>query len=528
LNIRELLESRAKSNPQKVFLYFQDQMITYGDFNRQVNRIANSFLRVGIKKGDNFAIMAPNSSDFLYAWLGLNKIGAVEVPVNINLKGPELEYIFNHSGAEGVVIHSDYIATFEEAKAFLPKVRHVIVVGGETPVPKGAILYKDWVEGASEELQQVSIADDDPAVIIYTSGTTGNPKGVLLSHGGWVLTGESWAYMIGATSDDRIMTSNPLFHANAQCYSTMGSLAANASLILLEQFSRSRILEQARHYNSTIVVLVGPAMHIVWSRPVQPNDGDNSIRTIMAGGVPAEYYYAFEKRFQVKIHTIYSLTEATYAIMAPREGTQPRKPTPGVGVAMGHPSRSVDNEIRIIDHNGADVPQGSQGQIIVKSPAAMLGYFKDAEKTAETKRDGWIFTGDIGYQDSDGYYFFVGRSKDVLRRRGELISPAQIEAVINTHPKVADSAVIGVPSGLGTAEEEVKAYLILKPDESAAPQDIIAWCEKSLADFKVPRYIEFRTELPRTPLGKIQKNLLRTERKDLTEGCYDRENETSR
>lgn len=528
MNIRELLESRAKSNPQKVYLYFQDQKIAYGDFNKQVNRTANSFLRLGINQGDNFAIMSPNSPEFLYAWFGLNKIGAVEVPVNLNLKGPELEYIFNHSEAKGVVIHSNYIATFEEIKAHLPKLKHVIVVGGETPAPKGAILYKEWIANASEELQQVDIADDDPAVIIYTSGTTGNPKGVVLSHRGWVLTGESWAYMIGAKPDDRIMTTNPLFHANAQCYSTMGSLAANASLILLEQFSRSRILEQARHYSSTIVVLVGPAMPMVWSRPVQPDDGDNPIRTIMAGGVPAEYYCDFEKRFQVKIHTAYTLTEATYAIMAPREGAQPRKPTPGVGVPMEHPDPSISNEIRIIDDHGADVSRGSQGQILVKNPAVMIGYLKEAEKTAETKRDGWIYTGDIGYQDSDGYYFFVGRSKDVLRRKGELISPAQIEAVINTHPKVVDAAVIGVPSGLGTAEEEVKAYVIPKPGESVAPQEIIAWCQKSLADFKVPRYIEFRTEFPTTPLGKIQKNILKTERKDLTEGCYDREKDAKK
>ena len=528
MNIRELLESRAQSNPQKVCLYYQDQKITYSDFNRQVNKTANSLLRLGINKGDTFAIMVPNSPEFLYAWFGLNKIGAVEVPVNLNLKGPELEYIFNHSEARGVVLHSNHISTFEEIRANLPKLKYVIVVGGETPSLKGAFLYKDWTAGASEELKSVTIADDDPAVIIYTSGTTGNPKGVQLSHRGWVLTGESWAYMIGAKSDDRIMTSNPLFHANAQCYSTMGSLAANASLILLEQFSRSRILEQARHYGSTILVLVGPAMPMVWSRPVQPDDGDNPIRTIMAGGVSAEYYYDFEKRFQVKIHTAYTLTEATYAIMAPREGTQPRKPTPGVGVPMEHPYPSIRNEIRIIDDNGKDVPRGTQGQIIVRNPAVMLGYLKDTEKTAETKRDGWIYTGDISYQDPDGYYFFVGRSKDVLRRRGELISPAQIEGVINAHPRIADSAVIGVPSGLGTAEEEVKAYVILKAGESVTPQELVAWCQKSLADFKVPRYIEFRTEFPRTPLGKIQKNILKTEKKDLTEGCYDRMKEAKK
>jgi acyl-CoA synthetase (AMP-forming)/AMP-acid ligase II len=525
MNIRELLENRVKMSPDKVYLYFQDQEVRYKDFDNRVNKVANSLLRSGIGKGDHVAIMLPNSPEFLYCWFGLNKIGAVEVPVNLNLKGEELKYILGHSEAKGVVINFSYLSLLESIRENLPALKLVVVIGGEKPTAAGSVLYQDWIMGASEELQPVSISDDDPAVIIYTSGTTGDPKGVVLSHRGWVLTGESWAYMIGALSNDRIMTSNPLFHANAQCYSTMGSLAANASLVLLERFSRSNILEQARLYRADIIVLVGPAMPMVWSRTQQVDDGDTPARTIMAGGVPNEYYYDFEKRLQVKIQTAYTLTEATMAIMAPREGIQPRKPTPGVGVIMEHPDPSVKNEVKIIDESGAEVPRNTHGQIVVKNPAVMIGYLKDPQKTTEINRDGWIYTGDVGYQDEDGYFFFVGRSKDVLRRRGELISPTQIESVINTHPKVEDSVVIGVPSGLGTAEEEVKAYVILNPGETVSPQEIIEWCVQRLADFKVPRSLEFRTAFPRTPLGKIQKSLLKQEKEDLTEGCYDREKE---
>lgn len=523
MNIRELLEDRVNSDPDKVFLYFQEREISYRDFDKQVNKTANRLLGLGIRKRDRFAIMLPNCPEFLYAWFGLNKIGAVEVPINLNLTGPEVQYILSHSESTGIFIHTDYLPLLEGIRADLPDLEHIIVIGDQPTA--GAIVYQDWIAEAPEELQPVSISEDAPAIIIYTSGTTGRPKAVLLSHRSWVLTGESWAFMIGASANDRIMTPNPLFHANAQCYSTMGSLAAGASLILIERFSRSRIMEQIRHYGANIVVLVAPAMPMLWSRHPQPDDGDNPARAIMAGGVPPEYYYDFERRFQVKITTAYSLTEATYAIMAPREGTQPRKPTPAVGVPMEHPDSSIRNEIKIIDETGTEVPREKQGQIIVRNPAVMLGYFKDPEKTAETKRDGWIYTGDIGYQDKDGCFFFVGRSKDVLRRRGELISPAEIESAINTHPKVEDSAVIGVPSGLGTAEEEIKAYVILKPGESVAPEELIEWCGQNLAEFKIPRYLEFRPDFPRTPLGKIQKNLLKAEREDLTEGAYDREKE---
>ena len=152
----------------------------------------------------------------------------------------------------------------------------------------------------------------------------------------------------------------------------------------------------------------------------------------------------------------------------------------------------------------------------------MTGYLKDPERTAETKRNGWVYTGDIGYQDEEGYFFFVGRKKEVIRRRGELISPTEIESAINSHPSVQESAVIGVPSGLGAGEEEVKAYVLLKPGQNSTPQDILSWCKENLAEFKIPRFLEFRTDFPKSAIGRIQKNLLKTERQDLTVNCYDR------
>jgi len=371
------------------------------------------------------------------------------------------------------------------------------------------------------ELAEAAISDEDPAVCIYTSGTTDRPKGVLNSHRGWVLTGEAYAYTVGITPEDRVMTPNPLFHANAQVYSTMGSLAAGASLILLKRFSSSRILEQARHYNATKMVLVQAVTPWVWNRPRREDDGDNPVKTMVAGNVPIEIYHDFEKRFQLKIQTIYALTEAVFAIMGPREGTQLRKPG-GVGVPMEHPDPSIRNEVKIVDDTGAEVPCGQQGEIIIRNPATMIGYFKDPERTAETKRDGWIHTGDIGYQDEDGYFFFVGRKKEVIRRRGELISPVEIESVINSHPSVQESAVISVPSSLGSGEEEVKAYVRLKLGETVTPQDIISWCSGKLAEFKIPRFLEFRDDFPRSAKGRIQKNLLKTEKRNLTKGCYDR------
>jgi acyl-CoA synthetase (AMP-forming)/AMP-acid ligase II len=519
VNIRDLLEKQAEKYSDKIFLYFGEEKITYQNFNLNVNRIANSFKKLGIKKGDMVAIMLPNSPEFLYTWMGLNKIGAIEVPINIGFSETEIKYILQHSEASCIVIHQDYYSLLDRIKKEeLPNLKNVIFYGDETLPPK-TILFS-ILQNEKPDLPEVAISEEDLSVCIYTSGTTDRPKGVLNSHKSWVLTGEAYAYTVGITPDDRVMTSNPLFHANAQVYPTMGSLAAGASLILLKRFSSSQILEQARHYQASRLVLVQAVTPWVWNRPCREDDGDNPVKTMIAGNVPSEIYHDFEKRFQLKIQTIYSLTEAVFAIMGPREGTQPRKPG-GIGIPMEHSDPQVKNEVKIVDDKGIELEWGKQGEIIIRNPATMIGYFKDPERTAEAKRNGWIYTGDIGFQDKDGYFFFVGRKKEVIRRRGELLSPAEIESVINRHPKVQESAVLGVSSGLGIGEEEVKAYISLKPGETATPQEIISWCKGKLAEFKIPRFIEFRADFPRSAIGRIQKNLLKTERQDLTNGCYD-------
>ena len=518
MNIRELLENQVRKYSEKVFLYFEKEEITYRHFDLTVNRVANGFKRLGIKKGDRVAIMLPNSPDFLYVWMGLSKIGAIEVPINTAFTEAEVKYILQHSEASGIVIHQDCYPTLRMMKkGDFPDLRLLIFCGDEAP--SGTIPFFHLLDEEAD-LEEVPIAEDDPAVCIYTSGTTDRPKGVLNSHRGWVLTGEAYAFTAGITPDDRVMTSNPLFHANAQVYPTMGSLAAGASLVLLRRFSASQILEQARQYRASKLVLVQAVTPWVWNRPRKEDDGDNPIKTLIAGNVPTEIYDDFEKRFQLKIQTIYSLTEAVFAIMGPREGMQPRKPG-GIGIPMEHPDSAIRNEVKIVDDQGVEVPRRKQGEIIIRNPATMVGYFKDAERTAEAKREGWVYTGDIGYRDEEGYFFFIGRKKEVIRRRGELISPVEIESVINSHPSVQESAVIGVPSGLGSGEEEIKAYVGLKSGETASPWEILSWCRGRLAKFKIPRFLEFRADFPRSAIGRIQKNLLKTE-ENLTDRCYDR------
>lgn len=466
-----------------------------------------------------FAIMLPNLPAFLYSWLGLNRNGAIEVPININFKEPEIEYILQHSEVSGLVIHEDYYPVFSNIKKKnLPRLKHVIVCGWGD-LPSGTISFSELLNQRAE-FDAPPISKEEPAVCIYTSGTTDKPKGILNSHKNWILTGQAYAYTVGIAQSDRVMTPNPLFHANAQVYSVMGSLSAGASLVLLKRFSASRIIEQTRKYGATKLVLVQTVIPWVWSRPVKEDDSDNPVVTMVAGNVPKEIYHDFEKRFGLKVQTIYSLTEAVMGIMGPRVGTGQRKPG-GIGIPMVHPDFSVKNEAMIVDDSGVQVSPGRQGEILIRNSAVMMEYFKDKRKTEEIKKEGWIYTGDVGMQDEEGYFYFVGRKKDVLRRRGELISPTEIEAAINNHPAVIESAVIGVPSGLGSGEEEIKAYVRVKPEERINAEELISWCKNRLAEFKVPKYIEFRDDFPKSAIGRIRKNLLKEEKADLTEGCYE-------
>ena len=518
MNIRELIETTARKNAKKTFLYFADQEVSYEEFDKNINKAANVFLELGIKKGDRVCFFLPNSPEFIYGWLGLLKVGAVLVPINTNYRTEETKYIVNHSEANTILVHSSLNDVVDKIRSETPLLKNFLFLG-EDIHGRDYISFKEALGSASAKLIPVDISEEDICEIMYTSGTTGPSKGVVMTHKYWLLNGYGFRYPMEVTPDDRLFTCLPFFHANAQGYSTMGALTSEASLIVVERFSASKFWDQIRQYKATVFNFIGAMLTILSKQPESERDRDHHVRA--AYGSPAldkKFQGYMEKRYGITFVSGYGLTECGLCLIQPLHGLRKEK---SMGLPKQIPGADFVNQVRIVNENDEEVPPGTIGEIVIKNPVIMKEYFKEPDLTKKAIRDGWLHTGDQGWMDEDGYFFFADRKKDVIRRRGENVSSLEVENVINAHEKVLESAVIGVPSEL--YDDDVKAYVIPKPNETLDPLEIVKWCKDRLAYFKVPRYIEFRTRLPKTPTHRVQKYKLKAESKDLTQDCFDLE-----
>jgi crotonobetaine/carnitine-CoA ligase len=337
----------------------------------------------------------------------------------------------------------------------------------------------------------------------------------MMTHQYWIINGYGYSYPMQVKPEDRLFTCLPLFHANAQGYSTLGALTAGASLILMERFSAIKFWDQIRYYGATVFNFIGAMLTILSKQPESPRDREHHVRA--AYGSPAlekDFQEYMERRFGIAFVSGYGLTECGLCIIQPLDGL---RKSGSMGLPKQIPGFGFVNQIKVVDDNAQEVPRGTIGEILIKNPSVTRGYYKDPELTGRVIRDGWLYTGDRAWMDEDGYFFFADRKKDVIRRRGENVSSLEVENVINAHPKVLESAVIGVASEF--QDDEVKAFVILKPNETLAPLELIQWCKERLAYFKIPRFIEFRADLPRTPTLRVQKYKLRGEERN--KDCFD-------
>jgi crotonobetaine/carnitine-CoA ligase len=529
-SLGEFLKLATSRDPDKVFVEIAGQQITYGQFLERAIQTAGMFQATGVGHGDRVCLVLSNCPEFLYCWFGLSLIGAITVPINTAYKRDETAYVLNNAEAMALVAQESLLPVAEEAAGLAPSLRQRLLVADPSNSIDDDNRSADTETGswasfaaslalATPLTALPEVSPQDTSMLVYTSGTTGNPKGVMVTHEMYVAAGQGFAHWTQATAGDRFFTCLPYFHANAQYYSTMGALAVGATLVVVDRFSASRFWEQVRQAKATVVNFIGMMMPVLAKQPESPEDRDNQVRLFY--GSPAfspEFLEAFQRRFGTDIIVGFGMTETCFGTIE-RLGQERRANSSGL--PRQHPDPSFINRIRIVDDWGKEVPAGQVGEITISNPVLMPGYWRNEEQTQLALRDGWLFAGDLGWLDEEGYLYFVDRKKDVIRRRGENISSQEVEDAIKRHPGVLDCAVIAVPSELG--EDEVKAYLMARPGISLDPEEIIYWCAERLAYFKVPRYIEVREELPRTPSLRVRKDLLRQERDDLVHGCFDRE-----
>ena len=512
----DLLADRVKRNGDKIFLRFKEEQITYDELDRFSNRCANAFLDLEIARGDKVSIMLPNCPDFIYIWFGLAKIGAVEVPVNTNYKGEFLRHIIDQSDSRMLVIDSRYLDRLKIIWHDLKKLEKVIVLGDPESqknheIQSPMVSYDDFLKH-SEDAVDIKIDPWDPISIVYTSGTTGLSKGALGSHKFWIVVAEELLDYRDGGKDDIFYTFLPLYHFNAQVLTTLTSLVAEAEMVLSDRFSASRFWDEIRACGATQFNYLGAVIPILAKQPVRKDDPDNPARIAFGAGCPAAIMEEVETRFGIKCLEGFGMTEIGIPIHVKVDDRR--------SGSCGKPMDIYD--LKLFDDEDNEVPIGDVGEFVFrpKEPFIMMSeYYNMPEKTMEACRNLWFHTGDLGRMDEDGYFYFVDRKKDALRRRGENISSFEVERAINTHPKILESAAVAVKSGL--AEDEVKICVVLKPGESLDYEELINHANDRMPYFAVPRYVEFMDRLPKTPTERIQKYILK--KAGVTDATWDRE-----
>ena len=506
-NLRTLLEQKVNTNPHKTFMVFEEsdeitRLYSYSQFNAMVNKTANALLSLGIGKGDKINLHLTNCPEFLFLWFATAKIGAVMMPTNPLSPPDELRYPVDHSESVITVTQPDLLHNIEAILPLCPNIRNVVLT--RTNESKDdVILFNELVDSQSEELADIDLNPLDDAAIMYTSGTTSLPKGVMVTHANFVFLGEVLSKNMRMSPDDRYLVTLPLYHANAMYYMVTSSLMVGASIALMPRFSATRFMKQAIRYECTLTSLFAAPMRMILAQPIDKHERQNSFRlVIFAQNVTGSQMNAWEDRFGDSLMQIYGMTETMgQPLTNPVDYTRDN-------MTMGFPT--LPYECKIVDSQGNEVTEGEAGELLVRGIPGwtiMKGYFKDPDATARTIKDDWLWTGDIVEIDDAGYFRFVDRSKDMIKRSGENIAASEVEDVIKGHPKVADVAVIGVPDEI--RDESIKAFVILNAGKSSTADELIDHCRSKLSKFRVPEEIEFCDEFPRTSVGKIQKHLLR-------------------
>ncbi|WJY26144.1 fatty acid--CoA ligase family protein [Sporosarcina trichiuri] len=512
MNLVQRVRETASAQPEKTAYHFAGKDTSYAEFDQSVARFAAALEGLGVGRGDNVAMLLGNTPHFLITLYATMRLGATAVPVNPIYSPDEISYILQDSDAKAVVALEQLLPLVEAASVRLPAIESYVIceTTGETAAKVTELsevarsktrLFSHLITTSTAAAMPVDPDENETAVILYTSGTTGRPKGAMLTHKNLYSNAADVGEYLGFSSEDRVVATLPVFHVFALTVVVNAPLVKGATILLVPRFSPGDVFQTIREQKATIFAGVPTMYNFMYQYPEASREDFETIRLAISGGssLPVALLENFEEKFQVKISEGYGLSEASpVTTFNPLD----RERVPG---SIGTSILNVEN--KIVDELGEEVPVGQVGELIVRGDNVMKGYYKMPEETAAALRNGWLYTGDLARQDEDGYFYIVDRKKDLIIVGGYNVYPREVEEVLFQHRDLVEAAVLGVPDP--DFGEEVLAYVVKKEGSAVTEHDLLDFCAKRLAKYKVPKHIEFLDELPKNTTGKILRRSLR-------------------
>jgi acyl-CoA synthetase (AMP-forming)/AMP-acid ligase II len=489
----------ARKTPDREAFVFNENRLTFAQFNRRVNRLANALIDLGIDKDDKVSVLFMNCIEILECYMALSKIGAVVVPINFRLVAPEISYQLEQSDTTAVIYGEMFHEVINALRDRHPKIRRYICLS-EMKI-EGTIHYETLLEEGSPGEPLVYVDDDDPAFIMYTSGTTGKPKGAVLTHKNLIAEITNIVLENGMQKGDRSIFSAPLYHIAALIH-TLSIFFLGGFSVIMDKFETRELLRLIEKERPQVAQLIPSMWIFLLEEPSLSEYDTSSLRNVGTGGaiLPVEVNKKAKKLFpKVAIFNIFGQTETS-------AGTTIQIPEHALTKEGSVGRRLSCIEARIVDDDDKDLPVGRVGEIVYRGPTVMKGYYKNPEATARAMRGGWFHSGDLVREDEDGFIYVVDRKDDMIISGGENIYPAEVEGVLFTHPGILEAAVIGVPDPQWG--KNIKALVVPKKGETLTEKEIIDYCKQHLASYKKPKSVEFLKTLPRNASGKVLKTTL--------------------
>ena len=517
MNTTELLTITAAIVPDRDAIIFDDRRFTYGELMDRVNRLANGLADLGVQPGDRIAAMQVNCNEHIEAYFAATKLDCIFVPINFRARAEELSFMLNDSGVKVIVMGQRYQDMLNEIKPELTTLEHAVTLEGPG---EGFVFYEDLINNSSDDERFPESDDDDTSIIMFTAGTTGTPKGVMLSHNSFSSYILANVEPVDMDDSERNILTVPLHHI-AGVQAVMAAIYGGRTLVLQRQFDVEGWMQLVQDEKVHRAMMV-PTMLKMLMDSEKFHDFDLSSLSVITYGaapMPLEVIKKAIVEFpNTRFINAFGQTETASTItMLPPEDHDIKEDDPEFEkklnrlASIGKPLPDV--EVKIVDEDGGDVSLGETGEIVARGPRLMKGYWNREEATKETLRGGWLYTGDLGYWDEDGYIFLSGRAKDFIKRGGEMIAPEEVEQIIMSHPGVDEAAIIGIYDV--EWGERVRAIVVKKSNaQDLTKEDVIEHCRPKMAGFKRPEDVVFTDELPRNPMGKVLKRVLREEYPD--------------